>query len=115
MAAIDIFGQNADVLDSPGFREAIERRVDPKRLNELHVENRVDKHRHETVHDRQSEQEFEPRYIPLTQPHQSHFFFFFRFQLRERERERLNHNENTEREQGFFILICSDLNREKGR
>lgn len=40
-------------------------------------------------------------------------FLFFRFQLRERERERLNHNENTEREQGFFIVICSDLIMER--
>ena len=101
MAAIDIFGQNADVLDSPGFREAIERRVDPKRLNELHVENRVDKHRHETVHDRQSEQEFEPRYIPLTQPHQSHFSFFSFSAPRERERDSITMK--TQRENKAFL------------
>jgi hypothetical protein len=65
------------VFDRPIFREAIERRVDPERLNELHVDDGVDQHRHETVHERQREQEFEPGDIPRTQPQfQSHFFFF---------------------------------------
>lgn len=41
MAAIDIFGQNSDVLKRPRLREAIERRLDAERLNELHLEDGV--------------------------------------------------------------------------
>jgi hypothetical protein len=68
LAAIDLFGQNADVLDRPRLREPAERRVVPKRLDELHVEDGVGQHGHEAVHERQSEQEFEPAHVLSTQP-----------------------------------------------
>lgn len=68
LAAIDLFGQNADVLDRPRLREPVERRVVPKRLDELHVEDGVGQHGHETIHERQSEQEFEPAHVLSTQP-----------------------------------------------
>lgn len=72
LAAIDYFGQNADVLDRPRLREPAERRVAPKRLDELHVEDGVGQHGHEAVHERQSKQEFEPAQVLSTQP-QHHF------------------------------------------
>lgn len=71
MAAIDILGQDSNVLDGSGFREAIERRVDLKRRNEAHVENRVHQHRDEAVNHDQKEQEFEAGRIAGGEP-QSH-------------------------------------------
>lgn len=54
-----------------------------------------------------------PEISPLLNLIRAIFLFFWFSAPRERERERLNHNENTEREQGFFIVICSDLIMER--
>lgn len=68
MTAIDFFGQNSDVFERPRLREAIERRLDAERPNELHMEDGVGEHRHEAIHNRQRDQEFEPAYIRCAQP-----------------------------------------------
>lgn len=68
MAAVDISGQDSNVLDGSGFREAIERRVDLKRRNEAHVENRVHQQRDEAVNHEQKEQEFEAGRIAGGEP-----------------------------------------------
>lgn len=60
------------MLDGSSFREAIERSVDLERLNEAHVDNRVDQHRNEAVRHRQNEQELEPGDVAGAEP-QRHF------------------------------------------
>lgn len=51
LATIDLFGQNANVLDGSSFREAIKWSVEIKRLHELHVTYGVNDHRHDSIHD----------------------------------------------------------------
>lgn len=63
MAAIDLLRQHSDMFDGSGFGKSIERGVDKERIDELHVDNGVCKHRDETVDERHEEQEFETGYI----------------------------------------------------
>jgi len=59
VTTIDLMRQDTNVLNGSAFRELIERSIVVKRNNELHMDNGVCQHRHETVPDRHDEQEFE--------------------------------------------------------
>lgn len=63
MAAIDLLRQHSDMFDGSGFRKPIERGINKERIDELHVDDGIRKHRDESVDERHEEEEFETGYI----------------------------------------------------
>lgn len=59
MTTVDLLRQHTNVFDGSAFRKSIERSVVLERVDELHVENGIGQKRHEAVHNRQKEEEFE--------------------------------------------------------